>query len=89
MKYLIALLLLFASPAFAEGKGDKMTITDSVLNPVITVMVLYNGPGVPAGWADSTTRPDATALCNELIATQSKEYATPASRSRCIIQVQE
>lgn len=83
MKFLIALLLLFASPAFAD-KADKLAV-----NPVITVMVLYGGPGVPAGWADSTTRPDATELCNYLIATQSKEDASPISRSRCIFQVQE
>lgn len=57
--------------------------------PVILAIVLYNGHGVPAGWHDSTTRADATAVCNQLIATQSKLYATPMSRSRCIIQVKE
>lgn len=85
MKYLVALLLLM-SPAFAAGKSDKLHIAEQ---PVITVMVLYNGPGVPGGWADSTTRPDATTLCNYLIATQSAEDATPASKSRCIFQVED
>lgn len=74
---------------FAAGKGDKLTLSDITMEPLITVMVLYNKPGVPDGWYDSTTRPDATDLCNYLIATQSPEYATPVSRSRCIFQVQE
>lgn len=86
MKYLIALLLLFVSPAFA---AQKPVIRDNALSPAITVIALYNGRGVPAGWQDSTTRPDATEICNKLIENQSKEYATPYSRSRCIIQVQE
>lgn len=55
----------------------------------ILVIVLYSGLGIPPGWIDSTTREDATKICNELIATMSPEYATPIARSRCIIKVQE
>ena len=86
--FLFALLLLLAKSAPMLA-AEKPTIADKAYGPPITVMVLYNGPGVPAGWADSTTRPDATDLCNKLIASQSKQDATPTSRSRCIIQVQE
>lgn len=55
----------------------------------ILVIVLFNGPGIPEGWIDSSTRDDATAICNELIRTMSPEYATPIARSRCIIKVEE
>ncbi len=55
--------------------------------PAILVIVLYSGSGIPPGWEDSTTRPEATEICNNLIATMSKEYATPIARSRCIIKV--
>jgi hypothetical protein len=55
--------------------------------PAILVIALYNGPGIPEGWIDSTTREDATYICNLLIATMSAEYANPIARSRCIIQV--
>lgn len=89
MRLFMLFLFILASSSVIAGKADKMVITDSVLNPVVTVVVLYNGDGVPDGWIDSTTRPDITTVCNQLIATQSKEYTTPSSRSRCIIKVQE
>lgn len=57
--------------------------------PTIFVIALYAGPGIPLGWIDSTTREDATKICNQLIAQMSPEYATPIARSRCIIKVQE
>lgn len=55
--------------------------------PAILVIALYAGPGIPPGWEDSTTREDATEICNKMIAQMSPEYATPIARSRCIIQV--
>lgn len=55
----------------------------------ILVMLLASTPGIPDGYLDASTRPDATRMCNELIASQSKAYSTPISRSRCIIKVQE
>jgi len=57
--------------------------------PAILVIALYAGPGIPLGWIDSTTREDATEICNKLIANMSHEYATPIAKSRCIIKVQE
>lgn len=57
--------------------------------PMILVIALYNGPGIPAGWIDSTTREDATEICNKLIANMSPEYSNAIARSRCIIKVQE
>ena len=57
--------------------------------PTILVIALYSGPGIPPGWIDSTTREDATKICNQLIAQMSPEYATPIARSRCIIKVDE
>lgn len=80
MRLLIITLLLLVSTA--------ATAVESVL-PTITVIALYKGPGIPEGWIDSTTREDATRICNELIANQSREYANAISRSRCIIQVQK
>jgi hypothetical protein len=56
--------------------------------PILEIL-LYSQRGIPAGYVDSTTRDDATNICNALIASQSKHYATPVSRSRCIIRVQE
>jgi hypothetical protein len=55
----------------------------------IMIISIYNGPGIPEGWIDSTTRPDATDICNQLIANQPKQYANAISRSRCLIKVQE
>lgn len=57
--------------------------------PTILVIALYASPGIPPGWIDSTTREDATEICNKLIATISKEYVTSIAKSRCIIKVQE
>ena len=78
MRLLLISLLLFASAAVMAAEA-----------PMILVIALYNGPGIPEGWIDSTTREDATKICNELIANQSKEYANAISRSRCIIKVKE
>lgn len=55
----------------------------------ILVILLASEPGIPAGYLDASTRPDATNMCNVLIASQSKDYSTPVSKSRCIIKVQE
>jgi hypothetical protein len=76
MRFLIAcFLLLTPSVVFAANE--------------VTVVVLYNGVGVPDGWIDSSTRPEVTEICRAMIANQSKEYSTPSSRSRCIIQVRK
>lgn len=83
--FLVVLSLLLSNLVYAV---EAPAISDTTLSPVITVMVLYSGDGIPEGWLDSTTRPDATDLCNKLIATQSKEFSTPVSRSRCIIKVE-
>jgi hypothetical protein len=61
----------------------------AMIAKAILVIVLYSGPGIPDGWIDSTTREDATKICNQLIATQSAAYATPISRARCIMQVEK
>jgi hypothetical protein len=71
--------------------ADKVTITDMTLersHPILEIL-LYSKAGIPAGYVDSTTREDATEMCNALIAHQSKHYATPISKSRCIIRVAE
>ncbi len=78
MKLLLFILLLLGS-----------TVAIAAEAPMILVIALYNGPGIPEGWIDSTTREDATIICNLLIANQSKEYANAISRSRCIIKVRE
>lgn len=80
LKALLVFSLLLPSAAMAA---------DPPGSPMILVIALYNGPGIPEGWIDSTTREDATKICNELIANQSKEYANAISRSRCIIKVKE
>lgn len=83
--YLIAGFLMLSGAAFA---AEKPAVTHSTL-PMITVIALYNGHGIPPGWIDSTTRIDATEVCNQLIASQSKFYSNAISHSRCIIQVHE
>jgi hypothetical protein len=84
--FLTMFLLLISSAVIAQ----KVTVTGMTLaKPTITVIVLHNKRGIPEGWIDSTTRPDATDICNKLIETQSKQYANAISRSRCILQVQE
>jgi hypothetical protein len=56
--------------------------------PMVLVIALSNEPGIPDGWLDSTTRPDMTDICNEMIKNMSKEYSNAIARSRCIIKVQ-
>ena len=77
-------LLLIGALLLAAG-----TATAASNDPTILEVLLYNGQGIPKGYIDSTTRPDATSLCNKLIETQSKLYGNAISRSRCIIKVQE
>jgi hypothetical protein len=81
MKLLLTTLALLLSTA-AMAK-------DPPGSPTILVIALYNGPGIPEGWLDSTTRDDATDICNKLIANMSKQYANAIAKSRCIIQVQK
>jgi hypothetical protein len=85
MKFLIASLLLMSSAAFA-AEVTHMTLERE--KPIL-VILLASEPGIPAGYLDASIRPDATEMCNHLIATQSKLYATPVSKSRCIIKVQQ
>jgi hypothetical protein len=82
MKRILAALL-----SAAASLSTAAIAADPPGSPPITVIALYNGDGIPPGWIDSTTREDATDICNKLIASQSKEYANAISRSRCIIQV--
>jgi hypothetical protein len=89
MKFILIALLVGALPSIKDMTLDLELEEGAYTLPPITVIVLSNKPGVPEGWMDSTTREDATAICNDLIATQSKLYANAISRSRCIMQVQE
>lgn len=91
---LIVLLLLLTNAAMATdqpyGAGRaRPVISDMTLQKPIVEVLLYSGVGIPAGYVDSTTREDATELCNALIASQSKMYETPISKSRCIIRIAE
>jgi hypothetical protein len=83
---MLGLLLVIWTPSLFSAEVTHMTLEKE--KPIL-VILLASEPGIPAGYLDASTRPDATEMCNHLIATQSKSYATPVSRSRCIIKVQE
>lgn len=85
MKWFLLALTIFTIHIYASA---YLLANEKNQKPIL-VIALHNAPGIPEGWIDSTTREDATEICNKLIANQSKEYATPISRSRCIIKVQE
>lgn len=85
MRLIIAALSLSAMLLSALLASEKRPPGE----PMVLVIALYNGPGIPEGWLDSTTRPDMTDICNELIKNMSKEYSNAIARSRCIIKVQK
>jgi hypothetical protein len=86
--FFLGLFMLLNAAVYAATITDY-TMTPSAAEKPIIAIILYNQPGVPDGWIDSTTRPDATDICNHMIATQSKFYANAISKSRCLVKVQE
>jgi hypothetical protein len=84
--YLIVLSLVQAEPvmkAHVQGCPDHIA-AGADCGPPILAVVLFFGTEVPKGWVDTVTRPDATVICRNLLATQSSS----SHARRCIAQVE-
>lgn len=87
MKLLLLALSLMLGTV-ANAASIEITLSKQ---PAVMAVVLFGGHNkdIPYGWVDSTTVPEVTDVCNALIATQSPQDATPMSKARCIVQIED